>query len=392
MSATGKIENNQILVTAKSENNLGDLNSEQIKSFNALNNMNENLKNDSRKSELLTIYNLDGENAKNALDEIGNSDAAYMLSAAQRSSVANKIISDRLSRAFEIQDFNFDEKNSDDEENKVLGVSSKEIPVDNNFWIKFTKNWGKLKEGAKYHGQAISGGYDRKFGENWRAGIFVSYDATSLDANKSSGNIYDTRFGIYGGFHKNNDDAFIYIDGGKIRNKFQRNISSLGLSTDAKYNSNIFEIGGEYKRNLTPDKNYSISPYINLQYSHLKQNSYEEEGAGIFNQHVDSKSNNYFAGQLGVEYKRQFEKGNYAARIGIKHAFTGADPELNFNYEGDANNFYTLKNNQDKTHFILSISGENEFANGWILGGDLAFQKGSHDRDLSASVMLRKFW
>ena len=392
MSAVGKIENNQILVTAKAENNLGDLTSEQMQSFSALNNMNANLKNDSRKSELLTIYNLDGENAKNALDEIGNSDAAYMLSAAQRNTVANRIISDRLSRVFEIQDFNFDEKNSDDEENQVLGVSSKEIPVDNNFWIKFTKNWGKLKEGAKYHGQAISGGYDRKFGENWRAGFFVSYDATSLDANKSSGNIYDTRFGIYGGFHKNNDDAFIYIDGGKIRNKFQRNISSLGLSTDAKYNSNIFEIGGEYKKNLTPDKNYSISPYINLQYSHLKQNSYSEEGAGIFNQHVDSKSNNYFAGKLGVEYKRQFEKGNYAARIGIKHAFTGADPELNFNYEGDANNFYTLKNNQDKTHFILSISGENEFANGWILGGDIAFQKGRHDRDLSASVMLRKLW
>ena len=143
---------------------------------------------------------------------------------------------------------------------------------------------------------------------------------------------------------------------------------------------------------MTPDKNYSISPYINLQYSHLNQNSYSEEGAGIFNQHVDSKSNNYFAGKLGIEYKRNFKKGNYAARIGIKHAFTGADPELNFNYEGDANNSYTLKNNQDKTHFILSISGENEFANGWVLGGDVQLQKGSHDKDVSASVMLRKVW
>ncbi|MBQ3646793.1 MAG: autotransporter domain-containing protein [Synergistaceae bacterium] len=393
MSAVGTVSDNQVLVTAKAENNLGELTSEQNQSFSALNNMNAALQNDSRKSELRTIYSLDGENAKNALDEIRNSDAAYMMSAAQRSTVANRIISDRLSTALSMPDDEvIESKVTDSENNSVLGASSKAMPVDNNFWIKFTKNWGKLKEGAKYHGQAISGGYDRKFGENWRAGIFVSYDATSLDANKSSGNIYDTRFGIYGGFHKNNDDAFIYIDGGKIRNKFQRNISSLGLSTDAKYNSNIFEIGGEYKRNLTPDKNYSISPYINLQYSHLNQNSYSEEGAGIFNQHVDSKSNNYFAGKLGIEYKRNFKKGNYAARIGIKHAFTGADPELNFNYEGDANNSYTLKNNQDKTHFILSISGENEFANGWVLGGDVQLQKGSHDKDVSASVMLRKVW
>ena len=40
----------------------------------------------------------------------------------------------------------------------------------------------------------------------------------------------------------------------------------------------------------------------------------------------------------------------------------------------------------------MSVSGENEFAKGWILGGDIQLQKGSHDRDLSASVMLRKVW
>lgn len=102
--------------------------------------------------------------------------------------------------------------------------------------------------------------------------------------------------------------------------------------------------------------------------------------------------NNYFAGQLGVEFRRQFLRGNYAARIGAKHAFTGADPELDFSYEGDASHAYRLDNNQDKTHFVISIGGENEFAHGWILGGDIQLQKGSHDRDVTASVMLRKVW
>lgn len=397
LSATGKIENNQIFVTAKAENNLGDLNSQQMQTFTALNNMNANLKNDGRKSELRAIYNFDGETAKNSLEQIGNSDASQMMSATQQNSVANRVISDRLATAFSMQDFNFNVGGNNfadgDENNLVLGVSATApMPVENNFWLKFTKNWGELRGGANYHGQAISGGYDKKFGENWRGGLFVSYNATGLGAENSSGNIYDTRFGIYAGYHKNVDDAFIYIDGGKIRNKLTRNISSLGLTADSKYNSNIFEIGGEYKRNLTPDKNFAISPYINLQYSRLKQNSYSEEGAGIFNQQVNSKSNNYFAGQLGVEYKRNFSTGNYAARIGVKHAFTGANPELNFNYEGDANNSYTLKNNQDKTHFIISLNGENEFAKNWLIGGDIQFQKGRHDRDLSASIMLRKVW
>ena len=343
------------------------------------------------------VLNFDGETAKTALSEIGNSSSLEMLNAAQQKTVANRVISDRLATAFSMQDFNFNVGGNNfadgEEKNLVFGVSATApIPVENNFWVKFTKNWGELKGGANCHGQAISGDYDKKFGENWRGGLFVSYDATGLGAKNSSGNIYDTRFGIYAGYHKNNDDAFIYIDGGKIKNKSTRNISTLALVADAKYNSNIFEIGGEYKRNLTPGKIFAVSPYLNLQYSHLKQNSYSETGAGIFNQKFNSRSNNYFAGQLGVEFKRQFTTGNYAARIGIKHAFTGSNPELNFSYEGDANNSYTLKNNQNKTHFIISLNGENEFAKNWIIGGDIQLQKGSHDRDLSASVMLRKVW
>ena len=129
-----------------------------------------------------------------------------------------------------------------------------------------------------------------------------------------------------------------------------------------------------------------------MQYSNLNQDAYSETGAGIFNQHVNSDSNDYFAGSLGLEFKRVLSHGNFAARIGVKHAFCGAAPELNFSYEGDENNFYTLKNNQNKTHFILSIGGENEFAKGWIIGGDVGFQRGERDKDLSASVMLRKVW
>ena len=400
LSATGNISGNQISVTAKAENNLGEMTSEQAQTYHALSHMTANLKHDGRKEELRRLYSLDAERAKTAFDQIGNSDAAQMMSAAQTSTVANRVISDRLATAFSMQDFNVDlnmpvnHLSDSDDENHLTMPTKAELPapVDNNFWVKFTKNWGELKGGANYHGQAISGGYDRAVSENWRAGFFVSYDATGMGARNSSGNIYDTRFGVYGGYHRNADDAFIYIDGGKIRNKLRGNLSAIGLATDAKYDSNIFEIGGEYKHNLQPNKIWHVSPFINLQYSTMKQNSYAETGAGIFDRQMRAKRNNYFAGQLGVEFKRQFSCGHYAARLGVKHAFTGANPELSFSYEGDGNQVYTMKNNQDKTHFVLSFGGENEFAKGWILGGDLQLQKGSHDKDVSASVMLRKVW
>ncbi|WP_026767672.1 autotransporter outer membrane beta-barrel domain-containing protein [Selenomonas ruminantium] len=398
MSAAGEISGKQISVTAKAENNLGALTAEQTQTFNALNNMNANLQGDSRKAELRTVYNLDAEKARQALDQIGNTDAAQLMSAAQNSSVVNRVLADRQAAAFSVRDVDLqipvnNLADADNENNLTVPVKAK-LPVqaDNNTWLKFTKNWGDLKGGADYHGQAISGGYDKAVSDNWRTGFFVSYNATSLGAKNAGGNIYDTRFGVYGCYHRNADDAFIYLDGGKIRNKLRRNLSSIGLGAEAKYDANIVEIGGEYKHNLQPERIWHVSPYINLQYSSMKQDAYAETGAGIYNQHVEAKRNNYFAGQLGVEFKRQFLHGHYAARLGVKHAFTGADPELNFSYEGDANHAYTLQNNQDKTHLVLSLGGENEFAKGWILGGDVQLQKGSHDKDVSASVMLRKVW
>ena len=53
---------------------------------------------------------------------------------------------------------------------------------------------------------------------------------------------------------------------------------------------------------------------------------------------------------------------------------------------------YTLRNNQDKTHFIFSLSGETEFAKGWFLSGETLLQKGAHDKDISASVQFKRVW
>ena len=392
----GKISGKKINYTVSFIDNFGDLNNEQSTGITALKNMSTALSGDERMSEFTPLYTVDLANAKTVLTQIGSSSAPQMMSAAQKSTVANRVISDRLTTAFNSNTVNFNvgaNNFADGDDSILMGVSADyNESADNNFWIKFTKNWGELKGGADYHGQAISGGYDRAFGGNWRGGLFVSYNATNLSTQNSGGNIYDTRGGIYFGYHNDVDDGFLYVDAGKIRNKLNRSISAIDKTADAKYNSNIFEIGGEYKRNLTPEKIWAVSPYINLQYSHLKQHAYNETGAGIYNQQVKSKSNGYFAGQLGMEFKRVLSHGNYAARIGVKHASTGADPELNFSYEGDSGNFYTLGNNQDKTHFVLSIGGENNFGSGWILGGDVGFLRGGHDKDLTASVMLRKVW
>lgn len=359
VSANINMYPNEITMTSYLSNNIGALNNTQGQSFNALQNIWQNVKYDGRRYELFTLLNLDAPSAGIALQQMGSSNAGQLMNYVQQNSLTQRLLNDRFA--------------GDDFSNDV--------------WVKFTKDWGKLYGGEKFHSQAISVGWDKNFNPNWRGGIFATYDVSKLDQSQ----VKDTRGGLYANWTNDANSALIYLDAGQVRNELSRTLDSISLNPSAKYHGTVLELGGEYKRDLTPDKDFHLSPFVNLQMSHLKQNSFQEHGAGIFNQHFDSKKNTYFAGQLGLEYRKNFNSGNIAARIGVSHAFSGADPELTFRYEGGSQ-AYRLRNRQDKTHLIFSLNGEHEFAANWTLGGEFFLQKGSHDRDLSASLFLRKAW
>ena len=70
----------------------------------------------------------------------------------------------------------------------------------------------------------------------------------------------------------------------------------------------------------------------------------------------------------------------------------GDDPEMEFHYEGDAAHSYRNHGCTDRMLLTLGLSGEHEFAPGWKLSGDLGLEKGSHDKEMTASVTLRHVW
>lgn len=396
LSATGEIVGNSVVVKTYATTNEEIFTPQESETFTAMREMFERL-DDNKRNEMRPLYNMTPSEAKRTLTQIGSNDAAQIMSVAQQNIAVDRMISHRVSKVFAPEHVNVNVhpmKFADGEDDSPEVTVKVKVPKrqENNFWINYMKNWGQLGGNTDYHGSVIVGGYDRPIGRKWRAGIFATYGTIGYGAKASRATVYDTRLGLYAGYHNRQSDVYLYLNGGQLRNSLHRGISSLGLSTNANYKSRIIELGGEYKYDLTPKKLWHVSPFVNFQVSHLKQNAYNENGAGIYNQHVAADSNTYFAAQTGLDLKRYYKKGMVGLRFGVKHGFTGADPDLHISYEGDGTSTYRLRQERDKTHFVFSVRGESEFANGWFMGGEAELQRGENDRDVTASVMLRRIW
>ena len=140
--------------------------------------------------------------------------------------------------------------------------------------------------------------------------MFAGYGQTNFTDNSSSNKLKDVRFGLYAGFNNAKSEGMAYLDYGWMRNKLRRGV--MGMTAGADYHSRILEVGGEYLYDLQAGQNkaWHVRPYVNAQLSRLWQNGYSEDGAGVFNQVVQSKHNDYFGMGAGVEFKRYLAGGN----------------------------------------------------------------------------------
>lgn len=399
LEATGAIVGNTLTVTTYETNNQIDLEPQEQETFNAMSNMFDKLEGTEYQEQMRELYNLESSEAKKTFNQISSNDSAQIMSVAQQNTAADRMISDRITRVFSpeyinvhVHRMNF----ADDDDTDTAPDMTVKVKVpsrqENNLWLNYMKNWGSLRGGTDYHGSVIVAGYDRPFGNKIRAGVFATYGTIGYGADASRATVYDTRLGLYAGWHNRASDVYFYVNGGQLRNSLHRGLPLLDLSTNANYKSHIVEVGGEYKYDLSPNKTWHVSPFVNFQASHLRQDSYNERGAGIYNQHVDANSNTYFAAQTGLDLKRYYRTGMFGLRFGVKHGFTGADPDLQISYEGDTANKYRLRQERDKTHFLFSVRGENEIACGWSVGGEAEFQRGRNDKDVTASITLRRIW
>lgn len=355
------------------------------------------------KEELQAFYNIrDNNQAVAALNEIGTNNkeqGTAAVSAAQSSTLNNRVLSSRLATAFGQAPATLSIGGASLDEGDGMRV---DIPVmlpqpkDETAWVKFTKNWGNTAGDSNYTGSAITVGYDWKHGEQQRNGWFASYNDTSYGHMDGSENVQDTRIGYYTGLNKGADTQLFYADLGYLDGERSRLVSINSLGTHnmvrGNYNGWIAEIGGEWKHALHAPgtKTWQVSPYGAMQLSYMKNNGYQEQGS-IKAYGVEGGHNTYAAAEAGMEFTRFLPKGSLNFRLGIRQALMGADYQEQDN-SSLLEKSYSKSSRMDRTHFVTSLAAETEFQPGWQLSTELGFQKGAHDKDIMASIQFRRLW
>lgn len=195
------------------------------------------------------------------------------------------------------------------------------------WWVRSFSEWESYGDDAvSGKRRSVAAGMDRNTGKETRTGIYAMYNHTELHGGGAEALQQDWRIGAYMGKQHGAVQKYVYVNYGKLGNHF--NWAECG--TDNKYHGQIVELGGEYKYDLHhgDGKTYHVSPYVNVQASRYMQKSYREPYGNGVEFVTAAVNNNYLAGEIGVELRRELQAGNYALRLGYKRVLSGEEPCL----------------------------------------------------------------
>ena len=403
LSASGSHDGTAAQLVLTRQNNLETPSTTQRKTYQQMEAMYDRLAGQTAQREMDPLYSLFAAEAKQGLTEIYGGAQLNQANSIQRSRLVGSAVSARLSYLSTIGDG----KSSLEPTSAAASdfADKNIIPLDvagnPGWWMKLTRNWGELEadnDQPSFHHQSFGAvlGKDRNADDNWRTGFFFAYEKNDGNSTVAKAKTDDYRLGLYGGYTKAALDVYTYMDYGQQDNRTTRTLQHLGLQAGSHYDSNTLEGGIEAKYTLPTEKEsaWQISPYAGVHLIRYKQNSYTEQGAGIYSQQADKLQNTYSTGECGVEFAKKLPQGQqYTLNIGYKKVLGGNEPEMTVAYSGNpGEKFKQSGNEQDKEYLVWGLHVQSELAKDWTINSQIENEIGRHSKNVNASVMLCRSW
>jgi len=275
------------------------------------------------------------------------------------------------------------------------------LDAGNNLWFKLFKGYETYNyaDELKNHNFGGAVGYDHALNLTTRVGGLFSYGVTNYSTDNLSGDSHDWRVGAYVD-HKNGDwdyqglltyghnkyDLDREVLGAKLNSDYQAKVWDVEAkakylipSTKAKTwqftpygklsytHTNVWDVEAKAKYLIpsTKAKTWQFTPYGKLSYTHTNQDAYSETGSSVFAQNIESASYNSTRGEIGLEFKRAYDKhGGFGGSVGYKRVLSGVNPELNGTFAGDDHNF-TIRGDNDRDFLTYSLNVHGSLGGKW---------------------------
>jgi len=237
----------------------------------------------------------------------------------------------------------------------------------NNLWFKLFKGFEtyNYNDDLKNHSFGGAVGYDHALNLTTRVGGLFSYGVTNYSTDNMSGDSHDWRVGAYIDYKNGNWDYQGLMTYG--HNKYDLDRDVLGAKLNSDYKAKVWDVEAKAKYLIpsTKAKTWQLTPYGKLSYTHTNQDAYSETGSSVFAQSLESGSYNSTRGEIGLEFKRAYDKhGGWGGSVGYKRVLSGVNPELNGTFAGDNHNF-TIRGDNDRNFVTYSLNVHGSLGGKW---------------------------
>ena len=128
--------------------------------------------------------------------------------------------------------------------------------------------------------------------------------------------------------------------------------------------------------------------FVGIDYAHYKQDSFREDGS-VYSLGSDGFSDDYLAGEIGVDMKRERKGKTYGLTVAYRRVFDGDVQHTGYSYvRGTGLGFGVQSMNRSKDHIAASAYASAKRSDRWEIGGAVEQDWSHTSRDMGASVQF----